>query len=471
MILREDGLRSVSAFPQLVAFLRDELDWPIDARDDFEDLLFEYEPSELGIEPGTAAKIREIKQLRPLADGQPWGIFFVKFEPKQLPVVALRRILSKLALTRRGNAPDASRAAWQADDLLFISSYGEQDSRNISFAHFVPIPESGSLPTLKVLGWDSADTVLKVEHVAREVRKLQWPADPTAAQQWREQWASAFTLRPKEVIATSKALALRLAELARRIRDAASAALAIETETGPLTKLHAAFKAALIHDLKPEDFADMYAQTIAYGLLAARVSRPMGIVAENLHDMVPITNPFLKEMLSAFLTAGGRQGQLDFDELGVNDVVELLNDEERVKMDAVLRDFGNRNPDEDPVIRFYEDFLREYDKKLKAKRGVFYTPRPVVSYIVRSVNELLQSEFGLADGLADTATWGEMAARLPDLKIPAGTSPDSHFVCILDPATGTATFLVEVIEVIHQTMTTNWTAQGLSAPTSAAKRG
>ncbi|MDP2897030.1 MAG: type ISP restriction/modification enzyme [bacterium] len=80
-------------------------------------------------------------------------------------------------------------------------------------------------------------------------------------------------------------------------------------------------------------------------------------------------------------------------------------------MDAILWDFGNLTQQEDPVIHFYELFLAQYDKKKKIRRGVFYTPRPVVSYIVRSVDELLRTEFGLADGLADTATWGEMKRR------------------------------------------------------------
>ena len=93
-------------------------------------------------------------------------------------------------------------------------------------------------------------------------------------------------------------------------------------------------------------------------------------------------------------------------------------------------------------------------------RGVFYTPRPVVSYIVRSVDKLLRTEFGLADGLADTTTWGEMAKRHEDLKIPEGTSPTQSFVQILDPATGTGTFLVEVIDLIHTTMAAKWKSQG-----------
>jgi predicted helicase len=105
-------------------------------------------------------------------------------------------------------------------------------------------------------------------------------------------------------------------------------------------------------------------------------------------------------------------------------------------------------------------FLKEYDAKKRMQRGVFYTPRPVVSYIVRSVDELLRTEFGLEDGLADTTTWGEMAKRHKDLKIPEGTSPEQAFVQILDPATGTGTFLVEVIDIIHKTMVAKWKAQG-----------
>ena len=90
-----ERLRSIKSFPSLVKYLRDELDWPI-ASDDFDELTFDYEPEELGLDAKTAVKIKEIKQLRPLASNQPWGIFFVNFEPKRLPVVVLRRILRSL---------------------------------------------------------------------------------------------------------------------------------------------------------------------------------------------------------------------------------------------------------------------------------------------------------------------------------------------------------------------------------------
>ncbi len=147
---------------------------------------------------------------------------------------------------------------------------------------------------------------------------------------------------------------------------------------------------------------------------------------------------------------------LDFDELGVTEVIRVLD---AANMEAIIRDFGDRNPEEDPVIHFYELFLSEYDKKQKVSRGVFYTPRPVVTYIVRSVDELLRTEFGLDDGLADTATWKEITRRT-GLTIPKGVSPDQDFVQILDPATGTGTFLVEVIDRIHKTLVAKWKAEG-----------
>ena len=456
-----ERLARIRRFDQLVAYLRDELGWPI-ASDNFEEMTFDYTPEELGIDAKNAAKIQEIKRLRPLVPGQPWGIFFVKFEPKRLPVVALRRILGQVALKKRASANQSERQAWAADDLLFVSNYGEGQERRIAFAHFSKPRDGHDLPTLKVLGWDNLDTPLHLDAVARELSDhLTWPDDEDDSDAWRERWRAAFTLRHREVISTSKPLSERLAELASAIRDRIRTALAIETESGPLTKLMKAFQTALVHDLDEAGFADMYAQTIAYGLLSARITDPARRTADDLATHMR-TNPFLKELMETFLKVGGRRGKaggpgIDFDELGVSEVVELLDD---ANMEAVVRDFGDRNPQEDPVIHFYEHFLAAYDKKQKLSRGVFYTPRPVVSYIVRSVDELLRTEFGLADGLADTTPWGEMVKRHDDLKIPEGTSPTQAFVQILDPATGTGTFLVEVIDLIHGTMTQKWKSHG-----------
>jgi hypothetical protein len=147
-------LREIQTFRQLIAYLRDEMAWPISSQD-FEDLTFDYTPEELGIDAKNAAKIQEIKRLRRLSPNQPWGIFFVKFEPKRLPVVALRRILAQVAMKKRTSATRAERQAWAADDLLFVSNYGEGEERQISFAHFSTLRDGHDLPTLKVLGWDN----------------------------------------------------------------------------------------------------------------------------------------------------------------------------------------------------------------------------------------------------------------------------------------------------------------------------
>lgn len=455
------ALADIKQFSQLIAYLRDEMGWPIKGGD-FEELTFDFTPEELGIDLKTAAKIQEIKRLRPLSPSQPWGIFFVKFEPKKLPVVALRRILSQVAIKKRASANNSERTAWAADDLLFISNYGESgDGRQISFAHFSQAESRQDLPTLKVLGWDSRDTALHLDGVWKELTEhLAWPTNVRDGSAWREAWRSAFTVEHREVINTSKELAESLANLAGNIRDRIKTTLKIENDKGPLRTLMVGFQKSLIHDLDSDGFADMYAQTIAYGLLSARIAQPTGSSADDLAAHMR-TSPFLRELMETFLKVGGRRGKaggpgIDFDELGVSEVQDLL---ERANMNAVLADFGDRNQQEDPVMHFFEGFLQAYDAKIKKGRGVFYTPHPVVSYIVRSVHELLQTQFGLVDGLADTTTWGEMCKSHKDLQIPRGTSPDQAFVQILDPATGTGTFIVEVIDIIYKTMTAKWAGQ------------
>ena len=378
--------------------------------------------------------------------------------------MALRRILGQVALKKRASANRSERQAWAADDLLFVSQLRARERSAASLSRTSPKPQHGhDLPSLKV-AWmgqprhtppprcrrPRADPITSLGPTTRAT-------PPLGASAGR----AAFKLRHREVITTSKQLSESLAALARAIRDRTKTALAIENESGPLTKLMNAFQTALVHDLDEAGFADMYAQTIAYGLLSARITDPERRTADDLAAHMR-TNPFLKELMETFLHVGGRRGKaggpgIDFDELGVSEVVELLD---QANMEAVVGDFGDRNPQEDPVIHFYEHFLAAYDKNQKVSRGVFYTPRPVVSYIVRSVDELLRSEFGLNDGLADTITWGEMAKSHEDLKIPEGTSPTQAFVQILDPATGTGTFLVEVIDLIHRTMVEKWNAQG-----------
>src|SRR6266404_4973090 len=467
-----ERLREIKTLPQLVAYLRDELDWPISSNNT-EDITFDYEASELGLDKETAVTVKEIKQLRPLTGNQPWGIFFVNFEKKRLPVMVMRRILRSLVFKKRTSSAKSDRQAWHASDLLFISAYGEEHDRAITFAHFVEDEELGGLAELRVLGWDDDDTPLKYDYVAHTLNsKFRWRGEfERDANAWRKTWRNAFELRHREVITTSKQLALSLATLAKKIRSRVRSILRYEDGLGQIRKLQVAFRKALIHDLSDDDFAGMYAQTITYGLFSAAVSRPAGIHGGNIIDMVPVTNPFLRDMLGTFLNLSGRKGKIDFDELGIQEVTSLLNSP-NTHLNAVLRDFDNLNPQEDPVIHFYELFLAEYDRKKKIQRGVFYTPKPVVSYIVRSVHELLQSEFKLEDGLADTTTWGEMVRRHPELKLPnlsddpnrrQPLSESEPFVQILDPAVGTATFLVEVIDVIYRHLQTKWRADRFQA--------
>ena len=139
--------------------------------------------------------------------------------------------------------------------------------------------------------------------------------------------------------------------------------------------------------------------------------------------------------------------------------MELLD---AANMEAVVRDFGDRNRDEDPVIHFYELFLKEYDAKKRMQRGVFYTPQP---------GRLLHRP--QRPRTPANRVWPRRRPRLhrhlgrdgrdtSDLKIPDGANPADPFVVILDPATGTATFLVEVIDVIHRTLVAKWKQQRLT---------
>lgn len=460
-------LRQVHTIPALVQYLHDELGWPVNV-DDWEDNLFDWQPDELNLKAEHEVKVNAIKQLRPLVSGQPWGIFFVEFNKGRLPITALRRVLN--GLVPKGRATGGGHQTWAAHDLLFVSSFGESNAREIALAHFTDESAQGDLPTLRVLGWDDDDTPMQLGFVAKTLRdKLRWPAStlpgamtPAEQQAWRAQWASAFALGYRQEINDAKALALAMAELAKRIRRRVNTVLALESDSGHLRQMHKAFKDNLIADLSEDAFADMFAQTITYGLFTARASRSSGaLVADNLADMVPSTNPFLKELLSSFLSAAGRarnrQKRVDFDELGINEVVTVLRD---VPMDAVLRSFNSAKPGDDPVIHFYEDFLKAYDRAMRAKRGVFYTPSPVVQFIVRSVDEILKTEFGIEDGLASTITWGEMLARMPDLKYPKFCTAATPFVQVLDPATGTGTFIVEVITQVHAHMLAKWAKQG-----------
>ncbi len=120
----------------------------------------------------------------------------------------------------------------------------------------------------------------------------------------------------------------------------------------------------------------------------------------------------------------------------------------------ILKNYGKSTKMEDPIIHFYETFLSEYDPKLRKSRGVWYTPQPVVNFIVRAVDDILKTEFDLPQGLADTSkTKIKVNTQTPDARSSTGYKQaeiDTHRVQVLDPATGTGTFLAEVVKHIYK---------------------
>ncbi len=444
----------------LIEFLNGELNWPIDT-DSLEYWTYEWTPQELGINPDFEFEV-SIQQLKPVVSGQPWGLFFLQFEGlRSLPVTFIRKILRALVHKKRASADAAERMTWDVQDLMFINSLTLDGKQIQSFAHFSE-REKG-LHQLKTFSWDDKESEEYFERIKeRNLSKLQWPDDVDDFEGWRNKWSSAFTTPHKYVITTSKQLSEELARFAANIKEVIPEIYELENDEGPMHHLFKSFREVLIKDLKVDGFADMVAQTITYGLFSASATGAKIKGIETLEDELPNTNPFLKQLFAEFSRLAGVEGnELDFDDLKVSRIVDMLNGTD---MDAILADFGRQSGSgmEDPIIHFYETFLKAYDSQQKVQRGVFYTPKPVVSFIVRSVDEQLRTEFGLEDGLADTTTWGEIVKRNPEIKIPKGTSPDQAFVQILDPATGTGTFLVETIALIHKIMVEKWKSAGES---------
>ena len=259
-------------------------------------------------------------------------------------------------------------------------------------------------------------------------------------------------------ITSSKELSERLARLALLIREAIIEAFGQGEASRHLVNLRKAFAEVLIPDLdlpyKTSEFADMYSQTIVYGLFAARCNHagPGPFRRRGAAEDIPKTNPFLRQLFETITgTVLDEEPYVDY----VEDVVKILD---HTDLDSVLADFGKRTKQEDPVVHFYETFLEAYDPYLKIKRGVFYTPEPVVSYLVRSVDLILKSHFGLGGGLADSSTVEYFEeAPLKDFrgkpdrgKLPARVKKTCPKVLLLDPSTGTGTFIYAVIDLIRR---------------------
>ena len=253
-------------------------------------------------------------------------------------------------------------------------------------------------------------------------------------------------------ITSASRLAKLMAGKARLLENIIEQAMNDDTESYANENLrgqYQAFKDVLIQELKPADFADIYAQTIAYGMFAARLhdDTQEDFSREEAARLIPKTNPFLRQIFNNL--AGN-----DLDDRIAWVVDDLVTVFQATNLQKIMASYSRDKLHHDPMIHFYEDFLSEYNPKLRKSKGVWYTPQPVVRFIVRAVDEILQKEFGLPEGLADySMIEREMAVEQSrDRRTADGMKHEKrrfHRVQILDPATGTGTFLAEVVNQIY----------------------
>ena len=245
-----------------------------------------------------------------------------------------------------------------------------------------------------------------------------------------------------QTITTADDLAARMADKARLLAGVIEKALDEDEKNGGMdgrsSELQgqlSAFRELLDAGIKSHRFAGIYAQTIAYGMFVARLHdpTPMTFTRHEAAKLIPGSNPFLKKFF-------GYIADYDLD-ARIRWLVDDLADVFRAAdVSGLMEDFGRATQRTDPFIHFYETFLGQYDRKLRKSRGVYYTPAPAVNFIVRAVDEILKKEFKLSGGLADTAK---------TMVTVDGAEKEVHKVQILDPGTGTGTFLADIVQFIH----------------------
>tara|TARA_X000000950_G_scaffold135331_1_gene168440 strand:- start:98 stop:3226 length:3129 start_codon:yes stop_codon:yes gene_type:complete len=261
-----------------------------------------------------------------------------------------------------------------------------------------------------------------------------------------------FATHIGQTIKSSKKLAEMMAGKARLLSDVIEKSLTsdeTQEEDSTLKDQMKAFKDILIHDITPKGFADVYAQTIAYGMFAARLYDPTleNFSRQEAAELIPKSNPFLRRLFG-YIAGPDIDDRIEWIVDNLSEIFLACNVEE------ILKNYGEPTKMEDPIIHFYENFLAEYDPKLRKARGVWYTPAPVVNFIVRAVDDILKTEFDLPKGLADSSkTKVTLSTQTSDKRSSTGykkIEKEVHKVQILDPATGTGTFLTEVIKQVNK---------------------
>jgi len=255
-----------------------------------------------------------------------------------------------------------------------------------------------------------------------------------------------------QTIKSPKKLAEMMAGKARLLSDVIEKALKSDDkncEDSTLKDQVLAFKQILIHDITPKSFADVYAQTIAYGMFAARLNDPTlpTFSRQEAAELIPKSNPFLRKLFG-YIAGPDIDDRIKWI---VDSLVEIFL---ACNVGEILKNYGKTTKMEDPIIHFYETFLSEYDPKLRKARGVWYTPAPVVNFIVRAVDDILKTEFNLPQGLADSSKTNiSVNLQTTDKRYTDNikkVEQEIHRLQILDPATGTGTFLAEIVKQVHK---------------------
>lgn len=424
---------SLQAFADLLTY---GLKWPIPSGLEWDDLPIDWSPAELDLDPEKVGPIR-IHQLNIVTDQQV-GILVLQFDGKRLPVAAVRRIIERFLKTPGGKTRSGRRPAWEEDRVLVFAISPQDNS-----IHAIGVGREGGRRVLRSLSWSTRSTPTRLELIAeRGVPELVWGDRGPALTTGLSRTAGFGAYRG--AIRSAAALAARMAEVARELREEVLDLLDVEIEGGPMRTLLGEFQERLLPDLDHEKFADVYAQTMVYGLLSARVTHPELFAGDRPLLGIRFSNELLDSIYSRFREQTA--GELDVDELGLG---ELAGELARTDVEELLADFGSKDRKMDPVVFLYEQFLQQYDSRQRMDAGAFYTPLPVVQFMTRAVDHILKTTFKLPLGIADPATWSE-ACRNLGIVLPDDTVPDRPFISMVDPATGTGTYLMEWIRVARE---------------------
>lgn len=448
-----ERLSSIKSFPQLVTYLRDALDWEFET-EDVEDLTYEYSPAEFGLDSKSAAAIRAIKQLRPLVDNQPWGIFYLDFAGQKLSVGALRGILRGLVAKKRASANQSEMRKWQVEDLLFICT--SDDFLNFNFAYFRGSQTSRAL--LSTFGWHHGDTHLRTL-AEYNLPALRFPSDTSNSQEWLKKWSAAFDVekvtdeffrRYNEVFTAVEK------EVAQSVRDERKARLFTQKLFNRLMFIYFIQKKGWL------SFKDHPKNKYLRGLFDEAVARKEDFFSDRLYwlffrgmsvaDMKlgKQTEAELREKRGDVPPLNGGLFEIE-DALDVLGAVSISNGAFALVLDLFER-YNFTIEESTPLdvqVAVDPEMLGKVFEELVTGRhetGSYYTPRPIVSFMCREA---------LKHYLGDVQPSKEAVAKFvdeedaSDLQNPEAVLDALKSVRVCDPACGSGAYL---LGMLHELM-------------------